>query len=154
MSEIGEATVRVERPPMFFAEDGKMPEVAKMPIAMAEQVLHVYGLKQARERIADAVARHETRGHAEAAAKGWAFRGAEKSSPYSRAKTLEDRRKLNPRYAGDAESIKTAIAREAVFRAHYAAARERWLAGDRHVIWPAGTDAMKRRHRVPCEMPD
>src|SRR5690606_21058138 len=115
------------------------------------------GVKQTRERIADAVARHEAKGHAEAAAKGWAFKGADrmlKSSPYSRAKTLEDRRKLNPRYAGDAESIKTAVAREAVFRERYAAARERWLAGDRHVVWPAGTDAMKRRHRVPCEMPD
>jgi len=76
VSEIGEATMRVERPPMFFVEDGKMPEAEEMPLAMAEQVIHVYGVKQARERIADAVARHEAKGHAEAAAKGRAFKGA------------------------------------------------------------------------------
>ena len=134
-----------------------MPEVAEMPVAMADELVEIYGVAQARQRIAEAVARHEAKGHAEAAAKGWAFKGAErvlKGSPYSLAKTLEDRHQLNPRYAGDSEWIKAAVARNVVFRERYRAARERWLAGDRHVIWPAGTYAMKRWHRVPCEIPD
>lgn len=155
VNDIGERTLRIERPAAFFADDGSMPEVVELPLVLPEVVMHTYGVKQARERIADAVARHEAAGHAEAAAKGWSFKGAErvlKGSPYSRAKTLEDRRRINPRYAGDREAIGAAVARDATFRERYAAARERWLAGDRDVVWPAGTYAMKRWHRVRCEL--
>lgn len=157
VSDIGERRLRIERPAVFFAEGGSMPEVEELGFVMAEALTHIYGVKRARDRIADAVARHEAKGHAEAAAKGWSFKGADrvlKSSPYSRTKTLEDLRQLNPRYAGDSESIKAAVGRDVVFRERYAAARERWLGGDRDVIWPAGTYAMRRWHGVPCEMPD
>jgi hypothetical protein len=156
VEDIGQRTLTIERPHAFFAEDGTMPAVVEIALELADVVIETYGVKQARERIGEAVARHEAKGHAEAAAKDWAFKGAErvlKSSPYSRAKTLEQRRELNPRYAGDPDAIEAAVARDADFRERYAIARERWLAGDRLVVWPAGTYAMKRRHRVPCEQP-
>ena len=78
-----------------------------------------------------------------------------KSSPYARAKTFEARGRLSPRYAsgGDPDALDAAIARDAEFLLTYAECRERWLAGERHVVWPAGTDAMRRWHRVRCADP-
>jgi hypothetical protein len=101
---------------------------------------------------------YEQKARAEVAAAGWSFKGADrvlKSSPYARAVTFEERHKLNPRYAsaGDEEALDAAIERDAEFVAQYAAARERWLAGERDVVWPAGTNAMRRWHRVPCAAP-
>lgn len=156
VSDIGERTITVERPRAFFAEDGTMPAEVELSLELPEVLVEIYGVKQARSRIADAVERHEAAAQAKAEAKGWAFKGADrvrKGSPYSRAKTLEDRRQLNPRYAGEADAIEAAVARDASFRARYADARERWLAGERHVEWPAGTYAMRRRHGVRCEPP-
>ena len=153
VGDIGQRTLRIERPHVFFAEDGVMPEAVEIPLEMPDMLVQVFGVEQSRRRIAEAVARHEANAQAEADAKGWAFKGADrvrKSSPYSRAKTLEERGRLNPRYAGDADAIRSAVRRDRGFRERYAAARERWLAGERDVEWPAGTYAMKRRHNVPC----
>lgn len=157
VGDIGTRILRYERPAAFFAEDGIMPEEVEISCVMPQELVRAHGEKQARALIADAVARHEAAGHVEAALKGWSFKGADrvlKGSPCSRAKTLLDRRRINPRYAGDREAIAAAVERDAVFAERYAVARERWLAGERDVVWPAGTCAMKRWHRVPCEQPD
>ncbi len=153
LSDIGTRVLRIERPDVFFAEDGVMPEVVEIPLEMPDMLVQVFGVEQSRRRIAEAIERHEAKAHAEAEAKGWAFKGADrirKSSPYVRAKTIEERGRLNPRYAGGAEAIREAVRRDRAFRQRYAAARERWLAGERDVIWPAGTYAMKWLHNVPC----
>lgn len=156
VNDIGERTIEVQRPRAFFAEDGTMPLEVELSFVWPEVLVETYGVEQARSRIAASVEAHEARARTSAAAKGWAFKGAERvrnGSPYSRAKTLEDHRRLNPRYAGNAQAIESAIARDASFRERYARVRERWLAGERDVVWPAGTYAMKRWHGVPCERP-
>src|SRR5690606_36082140 len=61
VGDIGRRTLKIQRPPAFFAEDGTMPAVVKIPLELAEVVIETYGVKQARERIAEAVARHEDR---------------------------------------------------------------------------------------------
>jgi hypothetical protein len=154
VEDIGVGSITVERPTEFFAEDGCMPAEVVLRFEMPEVLIHIYGVKQARERIAAAVEAHEQEAHRRAAEKRWVFKGAErvlKVSPYSRAKSLEDHRELNPRYAGELDEIKAAVARDREFVRRYRAARERWLLGDRHVVWPYGTDAMVRRHWVPCD---
>ncbi len=154
VNDIGQCTITVERPKTFFAEDGTMPAEVELRFELPDVLIATYGVKQARERIAEAVKKHEADARVEAAAKGWHFKGAErvrKGSPFSRATTLEVRRGLNPRYAGAKEAIQVAVARDADFRRRYALARQRWLAGERDVVWPAGTYAMKSRHNVLCE---
>ncbi len=157
VSDIGERTVIVQRPRAFFAEDGTMPAQVELGLELPETLVETYGVKQARSRIAEAVETHEAKAHTTAATKGWAFKGADrvrKGSPYSRAKTLEERHRMNPRYAGEADAIEAAVARDASFRERYASARDRWLGGERDVVWPAGTYAMKRWHQIRCEPPD
>jgi hypothetical protein len=149
----------VERPAAFFAEDGVMPERVELRYEMLEPLLDASGgLEQARARIADAVEAHEKRARIRIEAAGWTFKGADrvlKSSPYARAKTFEQRHELNPRYAyaGDDAALEDAVERDRDFAERYAIARGRWLTGERDVVWPAGTDAMRRRHRVPCAPP-
>jgi putative transposase len=158
VADIGARTMVIERPPVFFAEDGTMPERIELRFEIPEALLEQIGLEDARARIAAAVEAKESNAHAEVKAAGWSFKGAErvlKSSPYDRAKTFEDRGELNPRYAcaGDHEALQAAITRDTIFVAAHASARERWLAGERDVLWPAGTDAMRRRHHVRCADP-
>ena len=147
----------VKRPPgAFFAEEGVMPESVAFRFEMLEAVLEGSELEAARARIAHAVEAKEQEARVRIEAAGWSFKGVErvlKSSPYSRAKTFEQRHTLNPRYAGNKEAREAAIERDREFVERYAIARERWLEGERDVVWPAGTDAMRRRHRVPCTPP-
>lgn len=153
VEDLGVATMKVARPRSYFANDGDMPAEVELRLEMPQLLLHVYGLKQARERIAAAVERHEKAAREKAAKLRWKFVGVERvleRSPYSRAKTLEDRRKLNPRYAGDEEAIRAAVARDREFVRRYYAARDHWLQDDTKVVWPAGTDALQRRYGVPC----
>lgn len=159
VADIGARTITVERPAAFFAEDGTMPQSVEVRFEMQEALLEeAGGLEKARARIAEAVETREAEKRAEVDAAGWTFKGADrvlKSSPYSRTVTFEERHRLNPRYAsgGDREVLHAANTRDADFCERYAGCRERWLAGERDVIWPAGTYAMKRRHNVRCADP-
>ena len=158
ISEIGaERTTAVARPTgAFFAEEGTMPESVSFRCEMLEPLLERSDLDSARARIADAVETKEQEARIRIEAEGRSFKGVErvlKSSPYARATSFEERHTLNPRYAGDKEAREAAIERDRDFVERYAIARERWLGGDRDVVWPAGTDAMRRRHRVPCAPP-
>ncbi len=158
VSDIGVRTMTIARPPAFFAEDGTMPESVELRPELAGDVLERGGLEQAHARIADAVEKREAKARAEVEAAGWSFKGADrvlKSSPFARATTFEQRHGMNPRFAsaGDEAALRAAIKREEEFVAQYGVARERWLAGERDVLWPAGTYAMRRWHRVRCAEP-
>ena len=158
ISEIGaEGAISVERPVgAFFADEGAMPERVTLRYEMLEPLLEGSDLDSARARIADAVQVKENLARARLEAEGRTFKGVErvlKSSPYARAKTFEQRHTLNPRYAGDKKAREAAIERDRDFVERYAATRERWLGGERDVVWPMGTDVMRRRHRVRCTPP-
>jgi hypothetical protein len=158
VSDIGGRATTVARPPAFFAEDGVMPERVKLRAELLLEADDEAGLEKARAEIAAAVERAEEKARAEVAAAGWSFKGVDRvlaSSPFSRAVTFEQRHELNPRYAsaGDKKALEAAIERDAEFVKQYALCRERWLSGERDVVWPAGTNAMRRRHRVPCVEP-
>lgn len=157
VDDIGTRSMTVERPCAFFADDGTMPETVELRFEVPEALLEE-GIETARARISEAVEMKEKEARARIEAAGGSFRGADrvrKSSPYSRAKAFEQRHELNPRYAsaGDQEALQAAVERDVEFAMRYGASRERWLAGDRDVIWPAGTYAMRRWHGVRCADP-
>ena len=156
IADLGARRIVVERPSVFFAEDGEMPERVELRFEMPEAVIETLGLEEARERVATAVAEKEKSARAEVEAAGWSFKGADRvlsGSPYSRAKTFEDRGGLSPRYAGDVDAMMAAMERDARFGQGYGDTRVRWLAGERDVVWPAGTNAMRRWHHVRCADP-
>jgi hypothetical protein len=72
-----------------------------------------------------------------------------KMSPYRCAKSYEERRSLSPTIAagrGQTEARVAAIERLRRFRDDYAEAKARWCAGDRDVVFPAGTYWMVVHH--------
>lgn len=104
-----------------------------------------------RAAVKDAIAEHEARGRAEVERKGWKFLGAERAervSPYDRATSFEAIRGRNPTFAvsGVAGAYRDAVIALRDFRRAYAEALERWRAGFREVVFPAGTWWMARGH--------
>ena len=74
--------------------------------------------------------------------------------PKTRATSSEPRRKLRPIVACRnlvRRLVELAFFRE--FRIAYARMRSRWMAGDRNVVFPAGTYLLRVIHGVPCAMP-
>jgi hypothetical protein len=72
-------------------------------------------------------------------------------SPYERATSFEALRALNPTFAvghGNGDAWRRAAAAVRSFRATYRAALERWCAGVRSVLFPAGTWWMRVLHAV------
>jgi hypothetical protein len=89
------------------------------------------------------------------ATKGRHFMGPErvqKLSPYQRATSWEDLRKLNPTFAvgrGQHEARAMAIKALKAFRQTYRAALDLWRTGERLVRFPPGTWWMTIFHKAP-----
>jgi putative transposase len=153
--DIGGAPRSITRPNIFFAVDGTAPESVELRFELPPALVEEHGIDGAKAAIASAI-----EGAEDSARKHWekerrpfkGVRAVRKTSPYDRATTYEQRHRLRPRYAcgGDREALLAAIARRREFVRLYADARERWLRGERDVVWPAGTWAMRRFHNVRC----
>jgi putative transposase len=153
--DIGGPPLTIRRPDVYFASDGTMPETVELRFELPPALVEELGVDGARTAIAEAIETQEL-----AAREHWrkqrrpfkGVRGVLKTSPYARAMTYEQRHELRPRYAcgGDRDALLAAIARDREFVCLYAAARERWLAGERDVEWPAGTWAMRWFHNARC----
>ena len=80
-----------------------------------------------------------------------------KVSPESRTTSHEATRQRNPTFAvgrGDTKELRTkAIAALRSFRAGYRDALQKWRAGDRSVVFPAGTYAMRVIHGANVDTP-
>ena len=132
-----------------------MPETAELRFELPPAIVEERGVDGAKAAVTRAIeeAEQDARKHWEKERRPFkGARGVRKTSPYQRATTYEERHKLRPRYAcgGDFEALFAAIARDREFVRLYADARERWLRGERDVVWPAGTWAMRRFHHVRC----
>jgi len=74
--------------------------------------------------------------------------------PDARAGSAEPRRKLRPIVAcRDLARRLLELASFREFRIAYARVRQRWVAGDRDVVFPAGTYLLRVVYGVPCAMP-
>jgi hypothetical protein len=85
---------------------------------------------------------------------GRSFLGAVRAtrvSPFKRAKSWEPLRSLNPAFAvgrGQRDAFLAAVAELRDFRHAYRSALERWRAGIRNALFPAGTWLMRCVHAV------
>ncbi|MEQ9080763.1 MAG: transposase, partial [Sandaracinaceae bacterium] len=111
----------------------------------------------AREAIAQELEAQLAEARAEIRKRGWKVMGptrARNVSPYRRAKTFEARGTLRPHVAagpGQTEARIAAIEQLVEFREKHREAKRRWCAGDRDVVFPAGTYWMVKHHGARVE---
>jgi len=141
----------VERPVGFFRENGPVPKTATLSLCAPDS------LELTVKEMETLVAEREAELRRDAKAKGLGFMGARrilKQSPFSRPKTSEERRKLNPRVAcRDKWRRIEALQRLTNWTASYRDALAAFMAGDRSVRFPYGTYAMRIRFGVLCNGP-
>ncbi|WP_146983356.1 hypothetical protein [Lujinxingia vulgaris] len=72
--------------------------------------------------------------------------------PFSRPSTPSPAGKLSPRFASkNPDTLIAAIARERAFRSEYARQRERWLKGQKRVVFPCGTVWLRYNAPITCQ---
>lgn len=155
VADIDGAPIVGRRPRVFFKEGGKMPETCELRLKMPRTVLEAHDEGHARHLLEVQVERCEKRARRAVKAAGRTFMGAAKllrQSPFARVRQGSVSSPL-PRWAGSRARVETARERRSQFLERYAKCRSRWLEGERAVVWPAGTDLMRRRHGVTCEAP-
>ncbi|KYF78867.1 transposase [Sorangium cellulosum] len=154
MDALGHGVLRAARPSAYLdPENPQWPEEITLSLSLPP-VIEQDGAEAFRQEVAAELERQEAQAHAELLRQGRRFLGAERVgevSPYARATSFEALRECNPTFAvgseqGDAWRIAGAAVR--AFRASYRAALERWRAGVRSVVFPAGTWWMRVFHGV------
>jgi REP element-mobilizing transposase RayT len=145
-----------QRPDRFFDAGGQMPTRVRLKMSRppgldelsdAELVGRIRGaLTRREEELAEArkAARVKCLGVARVLRTPWT------STPG----TVASRRTGSPHIAArDPDARERALERLRRFRDDYSDALNRWRAGDRDAVFPAGTYAMREIHRVRCHAP-
>ncbi|WP_437629703.1 transposase [Sorangium sp. So ce854] len=152
VGELGRGVLRAARPAVYLdPENPQWPKEVALPLALPP-VIEQDGAEGFRRQVAAELERQEAQAHAELQEQGRRFLGAERVSevsPYERATSFEALRERNPTFAVGREhggAWQTAAAAVRAFRASYRAALERWRAGIRSVVFPAGTWWMRIFH--------
>jgi putative transposase len=149
--ELGRARLTAARPDGYLDPDNPAwPAQHELVLQMPE----VFGMTpdEVRAAVQLLLTDLERQARIDVRAKGWSVLGAErcsKASPYDRAKSWEPLRGRNPTFAvgsGQREAFFEAVATVRAFRAAYAAALDKWRAGVRNVLFPAGTWLMRVLH--------
>ena len=154
VADLAGGRMRAARPDYYFdAENDDWPEYAELELTLPPSVAPE-GADAWRDAVRASVTEHEIRGREAVAEQGWRFLGAdraEKVSPYDRATSFEPLVSRNPTFAvgGVSGAYRTAVKVLRAFRAAYDAALERWCAGLRDAVFPAGTWWMVRHHNAP-----
>ncbi|WP_437585834.1 transposase [Sorangium sp. So ce1000] len=145
VNEIGRGALYAARPSVYLdPKNPQWPEEATLSLTLPPTIQHD-SAEDFRHAVAAELKRQETQAHADVRRQGSGFLGAEqagKVSPYERVASLEAPRGHNPTFAvGRKQGDAWRVARAAVqaFRTSYRAALERWRAGVRDVVFPAGT---------------
>lgn len=153
LDELGGGHVRAKRPVVYLdATNERWPDEAVLDLALPSY-LDAGDATAWVDAVKQSVAEHEARGREVMDENGRKFLGAERAesvSPYDRATSSEPLRGRNPTFASGAAAgaFAGAVAALREFRAAYAAAMERWRAGSRGAVFPAGTWSMARVHSV------
>jgi putative transposase len=150
--EIGRGELRAKRPSAYLDPlNPQWPEEATLPIALPPSV-GPDSTAHFQQEVGTELKRQEAAAQADVLRRGGRFLGAERASqvsPYERATSFEALRDRNPTFAVGREQgsawRKAAMAVRA-FRASYRTAIERWRAGLRDTVFPAGTWWMKAFH--------
>ncbi len=154
--DVGEADYQVPRPPIFFREDGSMPQSVTLRIERPA-ICPELSNRQLAEHVHQLVERAEANIRHEFAKSGRRFLGADvvlRQLPTDSPRTMEPRRKLSPCVAAKNKWARIeALRRLCSFGEAYRKALDLWRAGWREALFPAGTYAMRIRHRVLCRSP-
>ena len=141
-------------PDVFFDDDGQLPHEATLqlvrpPIYLECDTLALDAL------LADEVSKRVRRARDEMRRAGKSFLGPTmvlRQAFSARPKTPEPRRNLHPRIAGKATEQRVRALKDLVrFLNRYREAWVRWRNGDRNVVFPFGTYALRVREGVRCE---
>ncbi len=150
VDDLGIGEIRARNPSFYFTSPS-WPEIAAVDLTLPE-CLCGEGDDAARALIAAEVERQEAEAREYVAAKGWKVMGTKRAasiSPFRCATSWEDIGKLLPHIAagrGQTEARVRAIYELQEFRGAHAEMKARWVAGDRDVVFPAGTWWMVFHH--------
>lgn len=152
VGDLGRGVLRARRPSFYLDQNSpQWPEEATLPLSLPPTV-EQDDADGFRREVAAELERQETQARTEVRARGLRFLGAKRAgevSPYERATSFEALRERKPTFAvGRNQGTAWHRAATAVqaFRASYRAALERWCAGVRSVLFPAGTWWMRVFH--------
>ncbi|MCZ7681754.1 MAG: hypothetical protein M5U28_24355 [Sandaracinaceae bacterium] len=149
-TDIGRRVLSALRPTFYFRA-AKWVAEASVTLVMPE-CLSELGEAAAHEMIAAEVERQQAEARAYVKEMGWNVAGrvaAQNVSAYRCATSWRELGKLTPHIAagrGQTEARLAAIAELLQLRADHRAAKARWRAGDRDVVFPAGTYWMRVHH--------
>jgi REP element-mobilizing transposase RayT len=156
--ELGRRTWKVKRPDFFFdADNPNWPDEVELMLTTPPTLRGLFTDAQIRDAVALELTHQERLAQAEVKKKGWRVLGSERIrrvSPYRRAKSFEPIRGRNPTFAvgrGQRKAFFAAVAELRAFRRAYRDALERWRAGLRQTVFPAGTWAMRCMHAAPVD---
>ena len=144
---------QVERPSVLFRENGPMPETFTLRLTRPA-ICPELSDQQLVERIDELVLETEAEARRQRDEEGKPFLGLDglrRQKPWHRPENAEQRRERFPRVAAKDESLRRRILAwlQRFVRGHEEA-RVAWLAGDRDVVFPSGTYAMRVFHGVRC----
>jgi REP element-mobilizing transposase RayT len=146
--QIGGEPLQVRRPEHFFDPKGSLPREASLELTVPAGFASAAAF---REDLAAALAEREARAAREVQGD---FLGAARvlaQKPTARPKSGEPRRELNPRVAARDKWRRIEVLRRMVeFLRSYRAAWRARHAGERGVVFPAGTYLLRVAHGVPC----
>jgi putative transposase len=153
--ELGNKTWTIERPDFFFDPDNsEWPRTATLRLTMPKT--HVTN-EEVRSRVRDELNQLEAKARERVQARRWRVLGrigVLEASPYSRAKSWEPLRSLNPNFAvgrGQKSAFFRAVQALRTFRNKYRNALEQWRQGIRDVLFPKHTWQMSWLHAVQVE---
>lgn len=150
--DIGNRSMSAARPDFYFTgEQWNEHREASLELVLPTRLAKI-GAQRAHALLAAELERQEIAARAEVKSQGWTVMGAvaaANTSPYRQAKSWRQLGKLVPHIAagtGEREARIDAIRELKAFRAAYRAAKEEWIAGNRDVVFPAGTYWMRVHH--------
>lgn len=156
--ELGRRTWKMKRPDCFFdANNPNWPDEVELTLTLPPSLQEVSDDAQIREAVALELAHQERLAQAEVKERGWRVLGVERIrrvSPYRRAKSFDPIRGRNPTFAagrGQRKAFFVAVAELRAFRRAYRDALDRWRAGYRQTVFPAGTWAMCSVHAASVD---
>lgn len=151
VDDLGGGVMHARRPSVFLnPRNRRWTPTATLTLALPPHV-EPSRANEWREAVKAKLAEYEERGRKEVALQEWNVLGARRAakvSPYQRATSFEPIRSRDPTFAvgGVAGAYLAAVCALRAFRAAYSAALDRWRAGFRYTVFPAGTWLMARLH--------
>jgi putative transposase len=148
-------TFTIKRPKVYFRDKGgTMPDEVTLTMTRPEIYQHLSD-KQFTELLQGRIAEREKEIHDDMRAQKRWFMGNQALKRLKHTDSPGTKRKrghVNPKVASKNKKLRiTALEQLKCFADAYDAARLKWKSGLRGAVLPAGNDAMRRFHRVPCE---